>query len=130
MIRAIVLVMYSYIHYRESEDTVLLIMKEIYSAYGIAPQRPGQPPKPTLYAPGANILANSNTSPPPLAGFGSAIPPPPMTSGYHGHPGQVPGYKPTPPSYANNSNTHIPTMVAPPTNNSGPPPLTGFVNRN
>ena len=69
-------------------------MKEIYSAYGIAPQRPGQPPKPTLYAPGANITTNS--SQPPLTGFGSgSVPPPPMSSGYPSQaPVLAPGFKP------------------------------------
>ena len=69
------------IYFRESEDTVLLIMKEIYAAYGIEPQRQGQPVKPTLYSPAANT-SNKSPSQPPLPGFRYTTPPPPAISAH------------------------------------------------
>ncbi|KAH7982350.1 hypothetical protein HPB52_004192 [Rhipicephalus sanguineus] len=89
---------------KESEDTVLLILKELYALQGFAPQlatgRSASQPKMHLYNPAA-----------PLGNTSVAVPPPPMSL-------------PSPPN-----NTVSPSGVPPlpPDGLSPPPPLQGFV---
>uniref|UniRef100_A0A131XI77 Putative phosphatidic acid-preferring phospholipase a1 n=1 Tax=Hyalomma excavatum TaxID=257692 RepID=A0A131XI77_9ACAR len=90
--------------YWESEDTVLLILKELYALQGFAPQlatgRSASQPKVQLYNPAA-----------PLGNTSIAVPPPPMS---------LPS-----PSSKTVSPSGIPPL--PPDGLSAPPPLQGFV---
>ncbi|KAH6947844.1 hypothetical protein HPB50_021736 [Hyalomma asiaticum] len=89
---------------KESEDTVLLILKELYALQGFAPQlatgRSASQPKVQLYNPAA-----------PLGNTSIAVPPPPMS---------LPS-----PSSKTVSPSGLPPL--PPDGLNAPPPLQGFV---
>ena len=126
--------------HRESEDTVLMLLKEIYAGYGFAPIRPGKH---------AGLQSKSPLYPPPTVSSGRGLPPQSYSMGaspsshmtpegisqgghvthdlvgggsqgvaMYGSSGQfVPG-----------GNMSPGRSSSPPTS-SGPPPLTGFVPR-
>ena len=117
---------YSYF-FRESEDTILLILKEIYALSGILPLRPGQvssvvgaPAVPTLsplHNPARGGFPPPSAGPPHHVNSAPLLGGPPAsisspTSISMGPP--LGGYSGGPPS-------------GPPPTMSGPPPLSGFV---
>ncbi|XP_046327437.2 phospholipase DDHD2-like isoform X2 [Haliotis rufescens] len=104
--------------YWESEDTVLLFLKELYSPFGIAPQMPGPEGAHQRAAAGPSPLG-----PPPMS-----VPagPPPLGSPPQGIPRQPPpGFSPGPFSRGQNPSpgpSFSPGML-PPTVRQGPPPM-------
>ncbi|CAE1287477.1 SEC23-interacting protein,Phospholipase DDHD2 [Acanthosepion pharaonis] len=122
--------------YWESEDTVLLVLKELYSLNGVKPQMPWpdsqavRGPLPTTPSNvGISMNMQTPSQGPPLLSFPSQIPP---TSGYI--PASTPSSMPSPvtPTAGFLSSVGSPTRMpslshSPVTTNIGPPPLTGFV---
>ncbi|XP_041368088.1 phospholipase DDHD2-like isoform X2 [Gigantopelta aegis] len=109
--------------YWESEDTVLLILKQTYAASGMMPQMPGP----------EGIHQRAANAAPPMAGQG----PPPPVGGAVGHqrsqappPGFAPGpfsqHVSTPPKQGPPMGS-APHHGTPPPMNQGPPPVSGFV---
>lgn len=122
--------------YWESEDTVLLVLKELYSLNGVKPQMPWpdsqaiRGPLPTTPSNvGISMNMQTPSQGPPLLSFPSQMPP---TSGYI--PASTPSSMPSPmtPTAGFLSSVGSPTRMpslshSPVTTNIGPPPLTGFV---
>ncbi len=125
---------------RESEDTILMILKETYALLGLAPIKPGEgahkqrlPPPPMASPPGSLLaspvapppshMAGPGIAPPPVSGFSAAgpsgLPPPPMMGSYGTPPPPV-------------ATTGAWSAGAPPPASStplGPPPISGFVRK-
>ncbi|XP_056004599.1 phospholipase DDHD2-like isoform X2 [Ostrea edulis] len=117
--------------YWESEDTVLLVLKELYSPQGITPQMPGPDGTVKLY--NAAASPPRGPAPPPMAQYSPpsnqpmGVPlmtppsngPPPMRT-----PNMMPpmGHMPSP-----HMTQGMTSGPPPPSSNVGPPPLAGFV---
>lgn len=98
---------------RDSEDTVLLLLKEIYAVMGINPQKPGPDP---------------NQVPPPPAATSATFPHHPLRPTYT-HPPQMTSPSMTP-SMAPPTDTSLPPEEqSAPMPNIGPPPMTGFIRK-
>ncbi len=134
---------------RESEDTILMMLKETYALLGIAPQRPGSPsktmlPPPPMASPPGSLLASpvhSATGLPPVQhpslisiGSPSAVGSP----GAVGSMGTLPGgMMPPPPTQSGIMNSPPgmqPWQPGAPTSQPGvapvgPPPMSGFVRK-
>ena len=133
------------LYFRNSEDTVLLVLKEIYSLYGVAPTLPGSDstqkqavgPPPRSSQPNiATYNMNQSAQPSfpsqvlsqplqPPSGY-SERPPPPPSQGHQqygmGPPVVNPqGYSMVPPQ------VNIGSPQTQPGANVGPPPMMGFM---
>lgn len=129
--QSIVISLYMYVFDRESEDTVLLVLKELYSPQGITPQMPGPDGTVKLY--NAAASPPRGPAPPPMAQYSPpsnqpmGVPlmtppsngPPPMRT-----PNMMPpmGHMPSP-----HMTQGMTSGPPPPSSNVGPPPLAGFV---
>ncbi|XP_022287855.2 triacylglycerol hydrolase DDHD2-like isoform X2 [Crassostrea virginica] len=117
--------------YWESEDTVLLVLKELYSPQGMSPQMPGPEGAVKLYNTAAPPPRGS--APPPMSHYSSppsnqpmGVPlmpptaqgPPPMRT-----PHMMPSSGPMPPQMTQGMGSGPPPQPG----NIGPPPLAGFV---
>lgn len=132
--------------YRESEDTVLMLLREIYAPYGISAVMPGQqdvapvPPSPqhsTFPYSSGSSAPHAYSAPPLSYASGTGQFTPYTSSGYaaapvvgaYGHTGagQGPASLYTPQTAAAYpQHQQRPTVTGP----APPPPLTGFVPKN
>ena len=115
-------VLTQYFDFRESEDTILLMLKEIYAKMGIAPVKPGQihaaPLRPPPMGPGASIQAPPMMSQSPLG----------SPSSHHHQPQGAPPMQPPPLRPPGSRPSVTPPRQSYPANpTAGPPPMSGFV---